>query len=118
MHASNLTSIYDQWTRPSYEVRVRSTTPPAPPMFLWGSAGITTDIIFDKPPILHIRNDLFGEPIKFGTQTSSGTQTTIGTLQPGECASIPLKSVSGQGICGVFASCELESVVACVITQG
>jgi hypothetical protein len=109
MNASNLTSIYDRWTRPSYEVRVRSKTPS---MFLWGSAGITTDITFDKPPLLHIRNDLFGQPITFGTQTSSGTQTTIGTLQPGECASIPL-----QGISGVFASCELESIVACLITQ-
>jgi hypothetical protein len=110
MNASNLTSIYDRWTRPSYEVRVRNTQAP---MFLWGSAGIKTDITFDKPPLLHIRNDLFGEPVTFGTQTSNGTQTNIGTLQPGECVSIPL-----HGISGVFATCGLESVVACLITQG
>jgi hypothetical protein len=108
MSTSNLTSIYDRWTRPSYEVRVRGT---APPIYLWGSAGITTDIIFDKPLLLHIRNDMFGEAVTIGTQTASGAKT-IGTLQPGECASIPVQNMSG-----VFATCELESVVACMIHQ-
>lgn len=83
-------------------------------MYLWGSAGITQEINFDKPLVLHIRNDLFGEAVSLGTQTptqvSSKTQTTIGTLQPGECVSIPVQSMSG-----VVATCALKSTVACLI---
>lgn len=79
-------------------------------MHLWGSAGITKDIVFDKPVLLHIHNDLFGEVITFGTRKASGTQETIGTLKPGECVSIPIG-----GISGVFASCAQESIVCCLI---
>lgn len=79
-------------------------------MHLWGSAGITKDIVFEKPLLLHINNDLFGEVITFGTQKASGTKETIGTLQPGEFVSIPLNDISG-----VFASCEQESTVCCLI---
>jgi hypothetical protein len=104
MRASPLTSIYDQWTHPGYEVRVRGT------IFLWGSAGITQDIDFDKPLLLHIRNDMFGELITFGTQVASGVQTGLGSLKPGECVSIPLQKISG-----VWATCALESSVACLI---
>ena len=81
-------------------------------MFLWGSAGITTNISFAKPLLLHLRNDRFGEPITIGTRVAAGTQTGLGTLQPGECISIPL-----QGVSGVFATCALESTVACVVKQ-
>jgi hypothetical protein len=77
--------------------------------FLWGSAGITKDIVFDKPLVLHIHNDLFGEVISLGTQ-KAGIQEPLGTLKPGECVSIPLNSISG-----VFASCEKESAVCCLI---
>jgi hypothetical protein len=111
MQTSTSITGYDHWTHPAYEVRVRGTT--TSPMYLWGSAGISENITFDKPIILHIRNDLHGEVITFGTQTTSGaqkTQQTIGTLQPGECMSIAL-----QGISGVFATCELESTVCCLI---
>jgi hypothetical protein len=116
-----------------YKVRVRPTTPPAtaagarphigikprttqPPQCLWGSAGLLKDITFPTPLILHIRNDLFGEPVTFGTQVVSGSppslpvQTIIGTLQPGECVSIPL-----QGYSAVFATCAVESTVYCFI---
>lgn len=103
----DLNSIYDRWARPNYEVRVRGTEPPK---FLWGSSKIKTDMTFSRPLVLHIRNDLFGEEISFGTQTSSGTVTEYGNLEPGECASIQLQNISG-----VFATCTLESVVACVI---
>ncbi len=81
-------------------------------MFLWGSGGITANIPFMRPLVLHMRNDLFGEEITFGTRVASGTQTTIGTLQPGECVSIQMQDISG-----VFATCKLESIVACVIHQ-
>jgi hypothetical protein len=104
--ASNLTSVYDRWVRPSYEIRVQGT------MYLWGSAGITTNLSFAKPLVLHIRNDLFGEEISFGTQNAAKTQTPYGTLQPGECASIQLQDVTG-----VFAICATASIVACIVNE-
>lgn len=108
MRTSPLMSIYDHWTQPSYEIRVRGTTPAT---YLWGSAGVKpANITFDKPLILHIRNDPFGETITFGTQVASGTQTPVGTLGAGECISISLQNMSG-----VFATCLLESRVACLI---
>lgn len=117
MRASPLMSIYDQWTQPSYEVRVRPPVLLRPPMFLWGSAGVEQNMTFDKPLLLHIRNDVFGEAITFGTQvfssvTGKQTRTNIGTLGPGECVSVPLQDISG-----VFATCApgLESTVACLI---
>jgi len=97
-------AAYDLWVQPSYDVRVRGS------MYLWGSAGITQNITFDKPLVLHVRNDVFGEAIGIGTQVASGAQTTIGTLQPGECVSVPLQNISG-----VFATCTTESTVACLI---
>ena len=99
-----------------YKVRVRPTTPPAPAQCIWGSAGLTRDINFSTQLILHISNDPFGEPVTFGTQVVSSppssppTQTTLGTLQPGECVSIPL-----QGYSGVFATCAVETTVYCFI---
>ena len=65
---------------------------------------------FSKPLLLHIRNDVLGEIITIGTRAASGTQKTIGTLEPGECVSIPV-----QDIAGVFATCLLESTVGCLI---
>jgi hypothetical protein len=106
MRTSTLAADYVPWPHPSYEVKVRGT------MYLWGSAGVTRNIKFDKPILLHIRNDLFGEVVTFGTQVASGTQTTIGTLQPGECLSIPVQDISG-----VFATCALESNVCCLIQE-
>jgi hypothetical protein len=104
MRAPPLATVHDDWFQASYKVRVRET------MYLWGSAGVTENIMFHTPLLLHIRNDVFGEPVTFGTQVASGTQTPIGTLQPGECVSIPM-----QGISGVFAKCGLESTVDCLI---
>jgi len=101
----------------NYKVRVRSNPLPTapPPQFLWGSAGLLQDITFPKPLILHIRNDLFGEPVTVGTQVVSGpppsppTQTPVGTLQPGECLSLPI-----QGYSGIYATCETESTESTV----
>jgi hypothetical protein len=106
MRSSPLTSLFDRWSHPSYEIRVRGT-----PIFLWGSAGITQN--FSQPLTLHIRNDLFGQQISLTTCVASGAQTAIGKLQPGECVSIPL-----QGLSGVSANCaQYESVVACLIRE-
>jgi hypothetical protein len=90
----------------NYKVRVRGT------IYLWGSALVEQDTTFPTPPVLHIRNDQFGEEITFGTQVAAGTQTTIGNLKPGECYSIPIQEISG-----VFVTCELESTVHCVIAD-
>jgi hypothetical protein len=103
MRTSPSGSLYNSWTEPSYEVKVRGT------MHLWGSAGITIDIAFARPLLLHIHNDVFGEDITLGRR-ASGTSETIGKLKPGECVSIPLNDVSG-----VFASCDKESTVCCLI---
>jgi hypothetical protein len=107
MRNSPVTTIFGNWTHPSYEVRVRGT--PTPPMYLWGSDGVKQNIPFDKPFLLHVRNDVFGETIEFGT-SASGTLTILGTLKAGECISIPIKNITG-----VFATCLLESTVACLI---
>jgi hypothetical protein len=101
---SKSSMVYNDWAQANYEVKVRGT------MYLWGSAGITKDIVFEKPLVLHIRNDLFGEMITLGTRKASGVQEIIGTLQPGECVSLPLHD-----ICGVFASCKQDSTVSCLI---
>jgi hypothetical protein len=108
MSTSPLMSIYDHRTQASYEVRVRGTT--APFKYLWGSAGITDAAKFDKPLLLHVRNDQFGEQITLW-QVISGTPTTLGTLAAGECVTIPLQNVSS----GVYATCEFESKVACLV---
>jgi hypothetical protein len=97
---------YD-WTRSTYRIRVRV----GKQNYLWGSATVK-DITFSGPLILHIRNDTFGDVITFGTQKAAGTQVTLGTLQPGECVSIPIDK-----ICGVFATCASESMVNCHITK-
>src|SRR4051794_25760414 len=82
MLSSPRTSVYTRWTQPSYEIKVRGTLPTLrSPNYLWGSAGITKDITFDKPLLLHIHNDPFGEAITFGRQKASGTKETIGTLE-------------------------------------
>ena len=104
MRTSPSGAVYNRWTAPSYEIKVRGT------MNLWGSVGITKNIKFEKPLLLHIHNDFFGEIITFGTHKASGPQEPIGTLKPGEFVSIPLNDISG-----VFASCEKESTVCCLI---
>jgi len=113
MYSPSMTA-FDDWSLPSYKVRVRGSVPRAP--YLWGSAGITAaDIVFPKPLILHIHNDLFGDSVTIGTQVASGAQTTIGTIAPGECLSIPLQQANGKGITGVFATCPTDSMVFCLI---
>lgn len=120
---SPLSDLYNHRGRPGYEVTVRGPGVGAGPWswpgidFLWGSANIPNPILFDKPLILHIRNDIFGEAVTFGTLVgplTTGTQTPIGILQPGECISIQISNISG-----VYATCApgLESVVGCIITD-
>lgn len=104
MRTSSLSPAFDRLAHASYEVRVRGT------MYLWGSAGITVNTTFDKPLVLHIRNNVFGEVATVGTQVAGGPQTVFGTIQPGECLSIPI-----QNIAGIFATCALETTVDCLI---
>jgi hypothetical protein len=97
--------LYD-WSRSTYRLRVRSAK-----IFLWGSAGVS-DQSFNPQLILHIRNDMFGVEIHIGTQTAAGGSTPIGTLEPGECLSLPINH-----ICGVYATCTQESIVSCRIMR-
>jgi hypothetical protein len=92
------------WNAPAYTVKVRGLR------FLWGSAGLTQNLKFEKAFILHIANDLAGEPVTIGTRVAAGTKTELGTIKPGECLSVPVNDISG-----VYAECTLDSVVHCLI---
>jgi len=104
MRGATTTEIFESFNHPRYEVRVRDKA------FLWGSDGITKDIVFEKALILHMRNDIHGETLTFGTQVASGMKTTLGTIQPGQCVSIPI-----QKIIAVFATCTAETIVGCIV---
>ena len=95
------------WDHLSYKVRVRGS---ATPIYLWGSAGITQIPTLPPSLLLHIRNDEHGEVISLGTTGVNGATTPIGTLQPGECFSLPLQNTSG-----VYATCALDSVISCSV---
>jgi len=95
---------FDRRTHASYEVRVRGT------MFLWGSASVTKSPEFDKPLVLHLRNNVFGEVVTVGTQGGPTGPVPYGQLNPGEAFSIPI-----QNITGVVATCALETNVDCLI---
>jgi hypothetical protein len=80
-------------------------------MYIWGSAGITSDLHFPAPLILYLRNDAFGEPVTIRTETADGTSTTIGTLDAGEYLAVPI-----QDIRGVAATCALESTLSYILS--
>jgi hypothetical protein len=102
MFQSPLAPSFDSIKHPSYQVRVRGT------MYLWGAAGIAP---YMATPILllHIRNNVFGQPIQLAT-VSSGGSTPLGTLNAGECYTIAIQAMSG-----VTAACSTESAVDCLI---
>ncbi|GGU12982.1 hypothetical protein GCM10010272_67790 [Streptomyces lateritius] len=85
----------------SYAIPVRGKT------YLWGSGGLS--VAFTWPLLLVIRNDPLGDPIDVGSEGSgSSASTSYGTLQPGECWTIPV-----QGLRGVFANCSTDTTVSC-----
>jgi hypothetical protein len=92
------------WNAPTYSVKVRGLR------YLWGSAGLTKDLQFEKAFILHVANDLAGQPVKIGTRVAAGTKTDLGEIQPGECLSLSVNAISG-----VYAESALDSVVHCLI---
>jgi hypothetical protein len=96
--------LSDNWNAPTYSVKVRGLK------YLWGSAGLIKDVKFEKAFILHIANDLAGEPVEIGTQIASGTKTELGTIQPGECISVSVNDISG-----IYADCNFETLVHCFI---
>jgi hypothetical protein len=102
--SSPLASAFDHRPHASYEVRVRGTQ-----MYLWGSATIKVDATFNTPLLLHVRNNVFGQPIDLYTTTTSSA-TPLGTLQPGEAYTIPIQNMSG-----VYANCTGESLVDCLL---
>lgn len=104
MDVLKLGEPHNFWNAPAYSIKVRGTR------FLWGSAGLTTNLAFGKPFILHVANDVAGQPVTIGTRVAAGTQTDLGTIQPGECLSVPVANISG-----VYAECALDSLVHCLI---
>lgn len=103
---SPIAAAPDFWEHASYGMKVRGTIP----VYVWGSAGIKTNLSFTRELILHLRNDPLGEPVTFVTEDATGAQTAVGTLQPSEVVSIALQNISG-----VFATCLLQSTVSCLI---
>jgi hypothetical protein len=103
---SPLTPAFEHRRHPGYEVRVRN-----PKMYLWGSASITVDTTFDKPLLLHIRNNVFGQEIGLHTETTAGSKS-LGSLQAGEAYTIAI-----QGLSGVYATCSGESLVDCLLQE-
>ena len=101
--SSPLTPAFNHRQHASYEVRVRGT------LYLWGSAGITVNANFATPLLLHVRNNVFGQPIELHTKTTSSA-AALGTLQPGETYTIPIQNMSG-----VYATCTGESLVDCLL---
>ncbi|WP_172125269.1 hypothetical protein [Devosia sp. 919] len=83
----------------SYSVKVRTKT------YLWGSAGVVVGL--DDPLLLMIHNDPRGDEIVLTAEPAAGG---LGTLQPGECWTYPLK-----GLTGLFADCDADSTVSCTI---
>jgi hypothetical protein len=92
------------WNASTYSVKVRGLT------YLWGSAGLTKDMKFEKALVLHIANDLAGEPVKIGVQIASGIKTEFGIIQPGERISVSVNDLSG-----IYADCTSESLVHCLL---
>lgn len=85
----------------TYPVKVRTKT------YLWGSSGVAADLSI--PLLLVIHNDLWGDSVTLGSDAGAG-QTSLGTLQPGECWTVPLF-----GLRGVHASCDTDSTLICMI---
>jgi hypothetical protein len=92
------------WHAPAYTVKVRGLR------YLWGSDGLSVNLHFDKAFILHIANDVAGQPVTIGTRAAPGANTDLGVIQPGECV-----SVSVNDLMGVYAECNLDSAVHCLI---
>lgn len=88
----------------AYSARVRGVT------YLWGSAGISTNLSFENAQVLFIANDPAGEAVKIGTRVATGATTELGTLQPGERVTVPINDISG-----IYADCMSESLVHCVM---
>lgn len=103
MFQSPLASSFDRRPHASYQIRVRGT------MYLWGSSKITVDKTFDKPLLLHVRNNVFGSPVALATITS-GVSTPLGSIEAGECYTIAIQNMSG-----VSATCSGETAVDCLI---
>jgi hypothetical protein len=85
----------------TYSVKVRAK------VYLWGSSGVAQDL--SVPVLLIIHNDILGDPVSLGSD-SGANGTNLGTLQPGECWTIPLL-----GLRGVHATCDSDSTLNCMI---
>ena len=62
------------------------------PTFLWGSSQISEQT-FDKPLILHIHNDTFGDNYHIRHPNVLETKHKIGTLKPGSASPLPVQTI-------------------------
>ncbi|OMH34852.1 hypothetical protein [Tersicoccus sp. Bi-70] len=92
------------WGGPAWTVKVRGRR------YVWGSAGMTTDVDFATAPLLHLANDGAGEPVTIGTRTAAGATTDLGTIQAGECLTLPVNHLAG-----VYAESAVDSLLHCVL---
>ncbi|MEU4644294.1 hypothetical protein [Micromonospora sp. NPDC023814] len=84
----------------SYIVKVRGKT------YVWGSDRLSVNLTW--PLLLVINNDALGDPIDLGSEaTGPGGQTSFGSLQPGQCWTVPLL-----GLRAVFANCQADTTLA------
>jgi hypothetical protein len=105
MNATKPGERNDEGNGSTYSVKIRGLK------YLWGSAGLTKDVTFEKALILHIANDLSGAPVKIGLQVAAGTKTEFGTIEPGERISLSVNNISG-----LYADCGSESLVHCWVS--
>ena len=86
----------------NYIVRVRGR------VYAWGSSDLKIGL--KLPLILVINNDSFGDTVEVVTEKNTGSPFTLGTIQPGQCWTIPL-----EGLRGVTVSCATDTTLACSI---
>lgn len=84
-----------------YPVRVRGK------VYVWGSADLNASLPLQL--VLVINNNGFGDVARIASESPAGT-VPIGTLQPGECWTLPL-----QGLHRVTATCDTDTTLMCAI---
>ena len=86
----------------NYIVKVRGKT------YIWGSSDLKIGL--KLPLILAIQNDALGDPVEVTSEKTTGNPLVLGTIQPGQCWTLPL-----EGLRGVSVTCPTDTTLACSI---
>lgn len=86
-----------------YIVRVKDK------VYVWGSNDFKGSS--SLPLVLIMNNDPHGDHVEVSSESSTGVTTPLGTLQPGQCWSLPLS-----GLRAVVATCTTDTTLACAIS--